>query len=466
MVPHRKNVKVLQYRILLLVLAAGTMPAPLLLGQGQDRRADDATAVVQGVVRDSNQKPVSDATICLHAKNGPDITAYTNAAGAYRLSQLAKGIYALQASKPGYLDQTLDPVVLGSAESRTLDLILHPAKTSASLSSSPLRPEFFEEPSFTVAGVTDTSTLGGHGSSNIMLHSQETLATETDALRKLSSAEHSEPAAAEHHSLAEQAEKQGNPLDAVREYQRAAELEPSESNLFDWGSYLLLHRAAEPAVEVFKKGNRLFPKSVRMLAGLGAAWFALGSYDNAVQLMCEASDLNPADPEPYLFMGTMQSAKSIEPDAMAARFERFARSQPENALANYYYAVSIWKRRSSSEDVEPSAQAKTLLEKAIRLDPNLAPAELQLGILASEQKDFPQAIASYQRALQIDPLFELAHYRLAQAYRRSGESAKAAEEMHLFEQISRKKADESERQRRAQQRFIYQLRDPQAAQPK
>ena len=58
---------------------------------------------------------------------------------------------------------------------------------------------------------------------------------------------------------AEIEEKQGNPLEAVREYQRAAETNPSESNYFNWGAELLVHRAAEPAIEVFSKGARLFP---------------------------------------------------------------------------------------------------------------------------------------------------------------------------------------------------------------
>ena len=72
-----------------------------------------------------------------------------------------------------------------------------------------------------------------------------------------------------HHLLGDIEEKAGNPLDAVREYQRAAELNPSESNFFDWGAELLLHRAIEPAIEVFGKGNQLFPQSAAIA---GRTW--------------------------------------------------------------------------------------------------------------------------------------------------------------------------------------------------
>ena len=113
-----------------------------------------------------------------------------------------------------------------------------------------------------------------------------------------------------HHLLGDIEEKSGNPLEAVREYQRAAELDPSEPYFFDWGSELLLHRAVEPAIEVFNKGNRLFPHSARMLVALGVAWYSNGSYDQAAQRLCEASDLNPGDPKAYLFLGKIQSVET------------------------------------------------------------------------------------------------------------------------------------------------------------
>jgi hypothetical protein len=49
-----------------------------------------------------------------------------------------------------------------------------------------------------------------------------------------------------------------------------------------------------------------------MLAGLGAAWYARGSYDLAAKCLCEASDLNPDDSNPYLFLGKMQGLRTTE----------------------------------------------------------------------------------------------------------------------------------------------------------
>ena len=43
------------------------------------------------------------------------------------------------------------------------------------------QPEFFDEPQFTVAGVTDPTNLGGHGS-NTVLRTKETLAKDVASL--------------------------------------------------------------------------------------------------------------------------------------------------------------------------------------------------------------------------------------------------------------------------------------------
>ena len=153
-----------------------------------------------------------------------------------------------------------------------------------------------------------------------------------------------------HHLLGDMQEKLGNSLEAVREYQRAAELDRRETYLFDWGSELLFHRAPAPALQVFTQGNRLFPKSARMLIGLGASLFALGSYDQAVQRIGEASDLNPSDSIPYVFLGKMQSVEVTTSEKIIEKLRRFVAQQPENAEANYFYAAGLWKLRAESPD--------------------------------------------------------------------------------------------------------------------
>ncbi len=534
------------------IFLALSLLAPEALGaaSAQDQAANTepkvSGAALRGVVRDSEGQTVVAATVSLQATGEVLITGHTDSNGAYSFAAIPAGTYTVEAAKDYVGKTSVGPVLLGSKESRTVDLTLERDK-NATRQNSAAPPAFFDEPRFTVAGVTDTTNLGGHGSDTV-IRNREALAAETAALRKETSAgppkdssnvalekslreavsqqpsdfesnaqlgkfliddarpkeglpyveqasklkpsdfsnayelalayastgdyirarktaqsllvDHSDSDKAElDHLLAEVEEKSGDSLSAVRDYQRAAELNPSEPYLFDWGVELLRHHAAEPAIQVFTKGSRLFPGSSRMLTGLGASFYSLGSYDLAVKRVCDASDLDPNNPTPYLFLGKMQAAENASNPVVTERLARFAALQPENPLANYYYAVSLWQSRKSPDDVANVNQRKSLLEKSVRLDPKLGVAYLQLGIIYSEQKDFFKAISAYNEAIQATPDLEQAHYRLSQAYRQAGDADKARAELEKYQKISAEKSQEGERQRHEIQQFVYQLRD-------
>jgi tetratricopeptide (TPR) repeat protein len=331
--------------------------------------------------------------------------------------------------------------------------------------------EFDDKPNFTVAGVTDWTNVGGHGS-DTKLRTSESLAKETAALKASLPADAPAPAAvspsaADSYRVAgDRAERSGDPLAAEREYEQAVLLDPTEENYFAWGTELLLHRAVKPAAEVFTKGNVAHPKSARMLAALGAALYAAGEYANASLRVCEASDLQPTDLTPYLFLGKMEKAI---PDALPCATEklaRFAHDQPTNALANYYYAVSLWKRVRGSENSANFQQAEALLQKAVTADPQLDLAYVQLGIVYAAQGNLPQAIGAYKKAVAVNPQSSETHYRLALAYKRTGEEQKSEQEMQLYKEADKTETAAIEQQRREIRQFLIILKDqPQFSAP-
>ncbi len=290
-------------------------------------------------------------------------------------------------------------------------------------------PPYFDEPTFIVAGVADASQRGGHGSDPV-LRSADKLAKETAALRTGSAAD-------------------TNPVEAARQYQKTAELDPSEPNLFNWGAELLTHRAADQAVEVFSNGHRLFPRSTRILLGLAVALYSRGSYDQAAQRFFEAADLDPSDPAPYLFLGKVSTGAITGSAGYAERMERFARLDPDNAWANYYYAATL---------ARTSHKARTLLEKAVRLDPKLGEAFLLLGIIYAEDGKLTKAISAYQSAIAASPQLEEAHYRLAMAYRKLGDKEKEQQELDIYQQLSRRSAQEFEKERSEIQQFVFEMK--------
>jgi tetratricopeptide (TPR) repeat protein len=257
-------------------------------------------------------------------------------------------------------------------------------------------------------------------------------------------------------------ERLGDPLGAVRQYEQATRLDSSEQNYFQWGTELLMHRAAQPAAEVFSKGFSAHPESARLLTGLGVALFASSSYDDAARRLCDASDLRPTDPAPYLFLGRMEKAAPEALPCSEEKLARFVAEQPANAFANYYYGLILRKRAKGSENPAGLARAKTFLEKAVSLDPKLGEAHLQLGILQAESGDFVRAVGAYQKAIEVSPQLGEAHYRLSLAYERMGEEAKAEQEMQTYKQIEKAEADELEREQRERRQFLIILEDPPA----
>jgi tetratricopeptide (TPR) repeat protein len=72
-------------------------------------------------------------------------------------------------------------------------------------------------------------------------------------------------------------------------------------------------------------------------------------------------------------------------------------------------------------------QAKSLLLRAIELDPKNAQAHFQLGLTFMALKNSPQAIEAYQKSIQLDPKFPGAYFNLGYIYAMDKNYSKAEE---------------------------------------
>lgn len=431
---------------------------------------------IQGKVTETNGSPIQGASVRLERSAGgsrQQIT--TDADGKFVFMASSEGAYVLRIEKPGFRDKTqfVDVPPKGPA---LMVLVLTPNKLAANgKSSEPM--QFSDSTDFTVAGITDWTAAGGHGS-DVNLRTSEALAKQT---RELASAAPDKDVRADsqdlprrrdqlkkrlasddradlHRQLGDVDEQMNDSLDAVHEYERAAQLDPSEQNYFAWATELLLHRAIQPAAEVFKKGSAAYPHSERLLAGLGAALYASGLYTQAAERVCAASDSNPADITPYLFLGKMVQASSQPLPCTEEKLARFLREHPENAFASYYLAVARWKRVSMA-DSRVAEQVKDLLTRSLKIDPKFAEAYLQLGIVYAAMAEMSKAVTAYENARNADPSLAEAHFRLAQAYKKLNEPEKAHQEFAAYEKIQNTKAAAIEQQRREIQQFVVVYKD-------
>jgi tetratricopeptide (TPR) repeat protein len=514
----------------------------------QALRRDAGGVTLRGTVLEIDGKPVSGAIVHLGTKDLPNMAeTRSDAGGAFVFPSLPADAYQLSAEKLGLESRIVAVSTISKNAIESIDLVLKERGATQAVRSTPASEaramEFSDQPDFAVAGVTDWTAIGGHGSDSI-LRTSESLADETvelkpqmgasgktvgadaskedeseselramlarapgsfelskrlgelylrnkryvEAIPLLDSAYQRDKTSAAvqydlvqayegagelakagewvHQLLAEKQsgdsyrlageldEKLGNPLLAVHEYELAVKLDPSEQNYFAWGSELLLHRAVWQAQEVFQKGAAAYPKSVRMQTALGTALFAEARYDEAALSLCNASDMDPANPTPYIFMGKVQMAAPNTLACVEPKLGRFLRQQPENSTANYLYAMSILKSLEQAPDKQDEQKAEGLLLKAVALDPKCGEAYLQLGVIAASQHSFDKAIEFYGKAIETDPQLADAHYRLGVAYERIGQPAKAKREFHLHDQIERQQAEIVDKQRREVKQFM------------
>ena len=554
-------------------IGVGLLVAALLISWARPAFAQDAPAQqgaqVEGVVRDSAGKAIAGVSVRLQeeGRSSSDeavVETKTNVDGAFEFLGVRASRYTVTLEKSGFRKAIEDPIELAPAEKKHCEFVLraqgdssHPSPAS----SPPSAIELDDRPSFTVAGITDSTGSGGHGSETRM-RTGEALARDTldlgsteskavpDSKTEANQAQASEnglrsalvqnprsfeanhklgefylhatryreaipplqaayqvnpgdysnafalalafngsgeftPARDQvnrmlanqkelgkrdeadlHRLLGDLDERLEDPLGAVREYERAAGLDPSERNYFAWGTELLLHKAAAPSADVFDKGVRLHRDSARLLAGLGAALYTSGSADEAAQRLCEASDLDPANPAPYLFLGRMQEATSTSLPCAEQKLARFVHDQPANARANYYYALALWRRDRGSENSETLQHVEALFIKASAIDPKFDLPQLQLGNLYLSRGDLQSALTAYRKAVAANPTGSDAHYRLGLTYKRIGDENKAQREIEEYKRLDKTEADTIERQRRELRQFLFVLQgQPTAAHP-
>lgn len=493
--------------VVLFLAAVSFVSASSLSTNDSSQDIARAKASIEGTLTDASSAPIAGATLLLQDTNGRNAaTAKTDARGTFDLSPAQPGTYTLRAQKAGWTDGVLQPIVLMAGEQKQLVLVFNaqgvlkirqstPSKSSSQSAAGAM--EFTDEPSFTVAGVTDWSNLGLHGSAatsrtseslakqTVTLHANGTtsnadnsldkryeeaiasrdkgdLAGARDTVRKVLAASDD---AAGHRLLGELDEQLGDSLESVHEYENAARMSPSEQNYFEWGAELLLHKAYDPAVEVFTRGTIAYPRSARMLTGLGAALFARGSVEDAARRLCEASDLQPLDTAPYLFLGKIEKTVAEPLPCSEQKLAHFVAQQPQNPTANYFYAISLWKREKSLADAGGAPRAEMLLEKAVTLDPKFADAYLELGVVRTARGEADAGIGDYQKAIEINPHLGEAHRQLGLACQRKGDIERAKQEFAAYEQAEKLEAAEVDREQKDLRQFLIILKDQKSNAP-
>ena len=150
-----------------------------------------------------------------------------------------------------------------------------------------------------------------------------------------------------------------------------------------------------------------------------------GQFSEAEKDFAKASELAPNAVLPDVALGLigMQSGKLDR----AVQVLRLAAAQhPDNYLAQYWLSVAL-EHSGALPGSREGDEAFAALQASVRCNPDFWHSRADLGKALLSRGDADGAIKQLEKAAELNPQATSPMYLLAQAYRRKGNEAKAAE---------------------------------------
>lgn len=241
--------------------------------------------------------------------------------------------------------------------------------------------------------------------------------------------------------------------DAARECQTALKLKPSLTHAREFlgPSLAGAGRCREALPDLEKDFPRVTDPQLRRLIGTSAlrCAMALGDLDRAASFARPLTREFPDDPE-VLFLAThaysdlstetSQRLLQTAPDSYQAHqlnAEVLAmEGKTTDAIAEYRKVLALDPHLAgvhyelgrlllgNSADASSDA-AKHEFEEELKVDPANAAAEYQLGEMASEARDWPEAISRFENAIRINPQAAMAYIGLGRTLVSAGRATEA-----------------------------------------
>jgi tetratricopeptide (TPR) repeat protein len=227
-------------------------------------------------------------------------------------------------------------------------------------------------------------------------------------------------------TLAEAYEADHQTQKAVDALRRAIALSPGDDeNYLDFASLCLDHQDFQNAAKVLAVGLDVHPKSSRLVFERGILNAMQDRFEDAEKDFQLSAGLAPESDTGYIGLGVTYLETGKAAQAVPVLRGRL-RDHPEDANLSYLLAEALLRSGAQQGDAGYS-EAQTLLEKSVRLNPNMVEPHVSLGTIYLRQDKARDAAEQFEQARKIDPNSKGACAHLAVAYRKLGQADKARE---------------------------------------
>ncbi len=227
----------------------------------------------------------------------------------------------------------------------------------------------------------------------------------------------------------------------ARKFQEASEglaaaldADPANAQLhFYLAQSLLWSKQYDKAMKQFEWLERNQPDSPGTHVLMAEALDGLSRPDDAIAELKQAAEKSPSEPGLHFAMGYIHWAHHQDDDA--EREFRIELAHDPASARSMAWLGDVAIRRNDAKTALP------LLEKAVKLEPGIRIAHLDLGIVLSDTPQRDRAVRELREAIRLDPSQPDAHYRLARVYKSLGRTADANAEFAAVRQLHEKKED-------------------------
>ena len=259
----------------------------------------------------------------------------------------------------------------------------------------------------------------------------------------------------DHIRRGDRARYNGNFDEAIAEYQKAAEKDPTLSAVHNnWGIAYADQKRYEEAILHYDQAIHLDLNNAKVYNNRGNVYKNMSQYDKAIEDYNRAIELNPDYANAYSNRGNTyddmeQYDKAIEDYSRAielnpndadfynnrgitydniGQYDKAIEDYSRAIELNPDYAMAYYNRGCTYNDMGQYDMAIADYSRAIELNPNYATAYSNRGVAYNRMKQYDKAIADYSKAIELDPNDAAAYNNRGVVYENKGQYDKAVED--------------------------------------
>lgn len=204
---------------------------------------------------------------------------------------------------------------------------------------------------------------------------------------------------------------------AVAYLRQAIIASPDVANYYvDFANLCLSHASFQVGIDMLNVGLKRMPQSAPLYLARGILYIQLGQYNQSEEDFASAEKLDPTLQYGTAARGLAELQQNNLAQAEVTVRERLKKNPREAFL--HYLLAEILLRKGAAPGSAEFAEALSLAQRAVELQPTLALARDVLGRLYVQQGKIEEAIKQSRLAFEQDPADQTALYHLIMALRK------------------------------------------------